>query len=148
RLPALLQYVRRGGTLVVFLYGSLIRPQMEALNRLAAPADGLPFLPTTLVDVGRQGQGAVSFAEARYESPLLRLFKDPSVADLTAPRFRRFYVTTEPDRRAVTLLRFEDGTPAAVSRTLGAGTVLMLNFSPAPADSDLARQEIFPPLLH
>jgi hypothetical protein len=148
RLPAIQRYVEGGGTLLVFLYGERIRVQMEALHRLAEPGEGLAFLPTEPVDVRDQGKGYVNLSEARFESRLLRIFKDPSAADLGKIKFYRFFLTTEPDPRAEVLLKFEDGTPAAARRTMGAGSVLLCNFSPSPTDSDLARQEVFPPLLH
>lgn len=148
RLPALFRYVQNGGALVVFLYGERVQAQMEALNRLAGKGEGLAFLPTARFDARGKGKGYVTFAEARFESRLLRIFKDPSAADLERIQVHRFYLTTEPDERAEVLLKYEDGTPAAARRALGAGSVLLCNFSPAPADSDLARQEVFPPLLH
>lgn len=148
RLPAIQRYVEGGGALLVFLYGERVRAQMEALHRLAKQGEGLAFLPTEPVDVRRQGKGYVNLAEARFESRLLRIFKDPSAADLGKIRFYRFFLTTEPDPRAEVLLKFEDGTPAAARRAMGAGSILLCNFSPSPADSDLARQEVFPPLLH
>lgn len=148
RLPALLKYVQGGGSLIVFLTGDRVRAQMEALNRLAGASEGLPFLPTQRMDVQGRGKGYVTLAEARYESRLLRVFKDPSAADLGRIRFRRFFLTTEVDGRAETLLKFEDGTPAAARRGIGSGSVLMLNFSPSPHDGDLPKQEVFPPLLH
>jgi len=148
RLPQIHRHVQEGGALVVLLYGLRVQAQMAALSRLAARGEGLPFLPTRQVDVRRQGKGFVALAEARFESRLLRIFRDPQSADLGRIRFRRFFLTTEPDPRAEVLLKFEDGTPAAARRPLGAGSVLLLNLSPVPADSDLARQEVFPPLLH
>src|SRR5207302_1897586 len=33
-------------------------------------------------------------------------------------------------------------------RNLGAGSVLLCNFSPHPKESDIAKQEVFPPLMH
>ena len=59
-----------------------------------------------------------------------------------------FTITTEVDHKAELLLKFEDGTPAAVRTGVGSGNLLLLNMSPAPSWSDLARQEIFVPLLH
>jgi hypothetical protein len=148
RLSALLRYVQGGGSLLVFLYGGHARAQMEALDRLAGRGEGLPFLPTEWMDVRNKGRGYVQLGEGRYESRLLRIFKNPADADLGQIRFFRFFLTTEPDGRAEVLLKFDDGTPAAARRPLGAGSVLLCNFSPVPADSDLARQQVFPPLLH
>jgi len=148
RLPLLHRHVMEGGALMAFLTGPRIVAQMQAFAKLGRGGEGLPFLPQMPVDVRRQGKGYVTLTEARYDSPLLALFKDPGVADLGKTRFTRFFLTGEPDPRAEILLKYEDGTPAAARRNLGAGSVLLCNFSPAPADSDLARQEVFPPLLH
>lgn len=148
RLPKLYRYVADGGALIVFLTGPRIIGQMQALAQLAKGGEGLPFLPRTPLDVRRQGKGYLTLTEARYDSPLLKIFKDPAAGDLGKIHFTRLFLTAEPDPRAEVLLRFEDGTPAAARRNLGAGSVLLCNFSPAPADSDLARQEIFPPLTH
>jgi hypothetical protein len=148
KLPAIHRYVQQGGALLVFVYGDRIIPQMEALNRLAGNGEGLPFLPTAPMDVSKKGKGYVNLSEARYESRLLRFFKDPSAADLGKIKFSRFFLTSEPDSHAEVLLKYEDGTPAAARRSLGTGNILLCNFSPSPADSDLVRQEVFPPLLH
>lgn len=148
RVPAILKYVQAGGSVIVFLYGDRVQAQMEALNRLAGKGEGLPFLPTQLMDVRGRGKGYVDLSEARFESRMLRAFKDPSAADLSRIRFNRFFLTTEVDGHAETLLKFEDGTPAAARRPIGAGSVLLLNFSPSPRDGNLVKQEVFPPLLH
>jgi hypothetical protein len=148
RLPLLRQYVSNGGALIVFLTGPRVVAQMQALARLNRNGEGLAFLPQMPVDVRRQGKGYITLTEARYDSPLLALFKDPGTADLGKIRFTRFFLTGEADSHAEVLLKYEDGTPAAARRNLGAGSILLCNFSPAPADSDLARQEVFPPLLH
>ena len=100
------------------------------------------------LDVSQRGKGYLTLTEARYDSPLLKLFKSPDAADLGKIHFTRLYLTTEPDKRAEVLLKFEDGTPAAARRNFGAGSILVCNFSTSPADSDLPRQEFFPPLLH
>jgi len=146
--PRLMRYVTDGGALIVFLTSPRVIAQMQALAHLAPNGEGLPFLPQTPLDVRRTGKGYLTWTEARYDSPLLKLFKDPQAGDLGKIHFTRLFLTTEPDPRAEILLRYEDGTPAAARRNLGAGSVLLCNFSPAPADSDLARQEVFPPLMH
>lgn len=147
-LPRLYRYVSQGGALMIFLVNPKSIDQMEALARLAYAGEGPPFLPLSAVDVRAKGKGYVTLAEARYDSPLLKLFKDPGTADLGKIHVTRFFMTSEPDPRAEILLKYEDGTPAAARRNIGAGSLLVCNFSPAPADSDLARQEVFPPLMH
>ncbi len=148
KLPLIARYVSEGGALIVFLSGPRCVEQMAALAKLAPRGEGLPFLPQAPMDVRGHGKGYVVWTEARYESPLLALFKDPGAADLGQVRFTHFFITQPADPRAEVLLKYEDGTPAAARRNLGAGSVLLCNFSPAPADGDLARQEVFPPLLH
>lgn len=148
QLPRLYRYVTDGGALIVFLTGPRVIAQMQALAHLAQNGEGLAFLPQTPLDVRHTGKGYLTWTEARYDSPLLKLFKDPRAGDLGKIHFVRLFLTTEPDPRAEILLRYEDGTPAAARRNLGAGSVLLCNFSPSPNDSDLARQEVFPPLMH
>jgi hypothetical protein len=148
RLPMLAKYVAAGGTLLVFAGGPNFIGQMEALAHLGKNGDGLAFLPQSPLDVSQRGKGYLTLTEARYDSPLLKLFKSPDAADLGKIHFTRLHLTTEPDKRAEVLLKYEDGTPAAARRNFGAGSILLCNFSTSPADSDLPRQELFPPLLH
>lgn len=148
RLPMLAKYVAGGGTLLIFAGGPNFIGQMQALAHLGKNGDGLPFVPQAALDVSQRGKGYLTLTEARYDSPLLKLFKSPDAADLGKIHFTRFYLTTEPDKRAEVLLKFEDGTPAAARRNFGAGSILVCSFSTSPADSDLPRQEFFPPLLH
>lgn len=145
---ALARYTGGGGSLVWFLYGDRIAEQMKALARVVPTSDPLPFTVESVADLKGNGKGYVTLSEARYESPLLRAFKDPAAADLSRIHFSRFCTTGEVDRRAETLLRFEDGTAAAVRTNMGSGNLLLLNMTPAPAWSDLARQEAFLPLMH
>lgn len=148
RLPMLAKYVASGGTLLIFAGGPNFLGQMQALAHLGKNGDGLPFVPQSALDVSRRGKGYLTLTEARYDSPLLKLFKSAEAADLGKIHFTRLCLTTEPDKRAEVLLKFEDGTPAAARRNFGAGSILLCNFSTSPADSDLPRQEFFPPLLH
>lgn len=148
RLPMLTKYVAGGGALLVFAGGPNFLGQMQALAHLGKNGDGLPFTPQSALDVSQHGKGYLTLTEARYDSPLLKLFKSPDAADLGKIHFMRLYLTEEPDKRAEVLLKYEDGTPAAARRNFGAGSILLCNFSTSPADSDLPRQEIFPPLLH
>jgi len=78
---------------------------------------------------------------------LLKAFRGESGA-LSAPKFYKFWVTSEVDPRGEILLKYEEGTAAAVHTGEGSGNLLLLNMSPAPSYSDLARQDIFVPLLH
>jgi hypothetical protein len=86
-------------------------------------------------------------SEAKYESRLLKAFRDTGNS-LAAAKFTRFCITSEVDPRGEVLLKFEDGTAAAVRTGEGSGNLLLLNMSPAPGWSDLARQDVFVPLVH
>src|SRR5437660_6218769 len=108
----------------------------------------MPFQVEETADLAGNGKGYATLSEARYESPLLRAFKDPAAADLGRIRFRRFCVTTEVDHRAEVLLKFEDDTAAAVRASVGAGNLLLVNMAPSPGWSDLPRQDSFLPLMH
>lgn len=145
---ALARYVTGGGNLVWFLYGDRIGKQIDSLARRLPAAEPMPLRVEGVTDLSGNGKGFVTLAEARYESPLLKAFKDPAAADLTRIRFRRLCMTTEVGPRAEVLLKFEDGTAAAVRTGEGSGNLLLVNMSPSPAWSDLARQEAFLPLMH
>jgi hypothetical protein len=145
---ALAKYLLEGGNLIWFLYGDRTAPQIRGLSRHLPASEPMPLQIESVADLRGNGKGYVTLSEARYESPLLKAFKDPAAADLSRVRFYRFCVTSEVDPRAETLLKFEDGTAAAVRVGEGSGHLLLVNMSPAPTWSDLARQEAFLPLMH
>ncbi len=145
---ALARYAGSGGNLVWFLCGERIADQTAELGRHLPAAEPIPLSVERVAELNGNGKGYVTLAEARYESPLLKAFKDPAAAALSKSRFRRFCVTGEVDRRAEVLLKFEDGTAAAVRSGVGSGSLLLVNMSPSPDWSDLARQEVFLPLMH
>ncbi|MBM3459518.1 MAG: VWA domain-containing protein, partial [Armatimonadetes bacterium] len=132
QIEGLSRYVQDGGTLVWLLYGEEIAGQLAALGRALPAAEPLPFQVEEVTDLAGNGKGFVSLTEARYESPLLRAFKDPAAADLSRARVRRLCLTTEVDPRAELLLQYEDGTAAAVRAAEGRGNLLLLNLVPAP----------------
>jgi Aerotolerance regulator N-terminal/von Willebrand factor type A domain len=145
---ALARYVQNGGNLVWFLYGDRVPEQLRGVGRHLPAAEPMPLQVESVADLRGNGKGYVTLAEARYESSLLKAFKDPAAADLSRTRFYRFCITSEVAPRAETLLKFEDGTAAAVRAGVGSGNLLLVNMAPAPSWSDLARQEAFLPLMH
>ncbi len=148
RLALLRRYVSDGGALIVFLSGTRNVSLLHAFAALVPGDSGLPFMPRAPFDAKRAGKGVLTLRDVRYESPLLKVFKDPVVADLSAVRFTHILTTGKANQDAEVLMRFDNGMLAAALGPLGAGTVLLCNFSPALGDSDLARQAIFPPLIH
>lgn len=148
QVQALSGYANGGGNLLWFLYGDRIADQMTALGRVLPATEPIPLQIDHVADLSGNGSGFVTLAEAHYDSPLLTAFKDPAAADLSQIHFRKLCVTGEVDPRAETLLKFDDGTCAVVHTVVGGGNLLLVNMSPDPAWSDLARQPAFVPLMH
>ena len=145
---ALAKYLTDGGSIVWFLCGADIASQMASLAKQLPPTEPMPMTIDRVQDLTGNGKGYVTLTEAHYESPLLKVFKDPAAADLGKIQFRKICITGEVDPRAETLLKYEDGTAAAVRSGEGSGNLLLVNMSPSPDWSDLAKQEAFVPLLH
>jgi hypothetical protein len=148
QFQALSRYASGGGNLIWFLYGDKIADQMTKLGRQLPATEPMPLQIDHVADLSGNGKGYVTLAEAHYESPLLKAFKDPAAADLSKIQFRKICVTGEVDPRAETLLKFDDGTCAVAHTIEGSGNLLLVNMSPDPTWSDLARQPAFLPLLH
>ncbi|MGV3616812.1 MAG: BatA domain-containing protein [Fimbriimonas sp.] len=144
---ALARYVLGGGNLMWVLYGDRMQEQLAAFGKHLPKAEPLPLRVESVANIAGQGQGYVTLSEARYESRLLKAFRD-TANSLSAAKFTKFCITSEVDARGEMLLKYEDGTAAAVRTGEGSGNLLLLNMSPAPGWSDLARQDIFVPLLH
>lgn len=144
---ALARYVIGGGNLLWMLYGDGMPEQLAAFGKHLPKAEPLPFRVENVANITGKGQGFVTLAEARYESRLLKAFRD-TASSLSEAKFYRFCITSEVDKRGELLLKYEDGTAAAVRTGEGSGNLLLLNMSPAPGWSDLARQDIFVPLVH
>lgn len=141
-------FVEDGGALLWMLSGPTI---VKAVGQFAAHlprTNPAPFLVEHVTDVTAQGRGYLQLSDARLESPLFKLFRDPSTGDLRHARFYRICGISRLQASAEALLRFDDGSPAAALSSVGRGSVLFLNFSPAPAWSDLARRQLFLPLVH
>jgi len=144
---ALARYVVGGGNLMWMLYGDRMQEELAAFGKHLPKAEPLPFKIESLADISKQGQGYVTLSEARYDSRLLKAFRD-TASSLSSAKFTRFCITSEVDKRGELLLKYEDGTAAAVRTGEGSGNLLLLNMSPAPGWSDLARQDVFVPLVH
>lgn len=142
----LARWVKGGGSLIAYLAGPRAPAQMQSFAAEQKGAASLPFVPRFPMDVGRHGKGFVTFADIRYESPLLSLFQDPGLSSLRDIRFTRFCMVSPPVPDAEVLITFSDSTPALARRKFGAGSVLLCDFSPAPSDGSLAGSELFPAL--
>jgi len=147
-LEALHRYLSGGGSVVYFLARNEDRGNLLGLQGAEPGAPILPFRPGELFDLRRFADRTLAFAEANYDSSLLRFFRDPENGDLSTVHATRFFTTERTHEMAETLLTYADGTIALAQSRLGAGSLVLANFSPRPDHSDLARRNVFPPLVH
>lgn len=96
------------------------------------------------VDVSAQERGEMRLGQAKLEHALLAPFvgREPLLAGVAAYRYRLTPAGAAAD--AATLWAWADGTLALVERPARAGRWLLLNGSPAAADSNLAAGEVLP----
>jgi Aerotolerance regulator N-terminal/von Willebrand factor type A domain/CARDB len=142
---ALLQYIRRGGGLIVFP-GDLVNVRFyntELAGRYA-------FLPATFGSLtGAPDDDHAFHLQAKdYDHPLVTLWNDPAAGTLASARFTKAYQlqpAATPDVRVV--IRFANGTPAIVERTVGQGRVILFASSANTAWNDLPVRPAFVPLL-
>jgi hypothetical protein len=134
---ALLEYVRRGGCLLVVLGESFEEAWLRELTG-----------DSELTREGEQADAFALLAEIDFAHPLFRPFDDPRYSDFTGIHFwRRRELALSDSSGLGVLASFEDGSPFLIERNLGLGRVLVMTSSWEPADSDLARSSKFAPLL-
>lgn len=147
-LEALRQYLSAGGSVIYFLARTEDRGNLLGLQGIQPDESVLPFEPGDLFDLRRFSERTLTFAEANYESPLLQFFRDPENGDLSAVHAYRFFTTKRTNEMSEILLTYSDGSIALAQTRVEAGNLVLANFSPRPDHSDLARRNIFPPLIH
>ena len=130
---ALERFVRDGGHVWV-VPGPLL--SVAAYN--SAPAQKV--MPAALGALEKLAEGQ-TFDTSQMNHPMLDPFTDPQNPPLTEVIcLRRFPVrSTAPD--ATVVLKYADGTPAILLRQVGAGSVLLWNFSPLRQFANLAQLE-------
>jgi hypothetical protein len=148
-LAGLEQRVRAGAGLITFL-GPAIDPTFygQQMFRPAQPDTGLmPRAVRSGAQTFKQG-GPDELRQIRWTHPVLSPLRDPLLGELAQCKFLK-YATFEPDAKTGgdALARFEDGTPALVERSLGAGRVLVWNTTADDAWSNLPRRACFVPLV-
>jgi hypothetical protein len=141
QLQALIEFVRRGGTVWLCLGQSA---DTVMWNKLADSAQGveLPF-----VKLERKKNDWLTLATADHNAPILRSFDESAFALLQTVRVRCGF-SIEPREQSATLMRWsDDNAPAFVSRKIGEGNILLLATSPQYAASDLGGSAAFPALV-
>ncbi|MBX7255615.1 MAG: BatA and WFA domain-containing protein [Candidatus Hydrogenedentes bacterium] len=146
----LLEYLRNGGAVVYFIGDAADAANLTLMQTRAANQLTLPFTPGAVRDFGggatEPDSPALTFAQANFDDPMLKRFRD--LRELAEVRFTRALQTERSKGKGQVLIRFNDETIAMAKAPLGAGTMLLCNFSLARNASDFARRPLFVPFVH
>ena len=166
-LKLLAQAVRDGKPLIVFT-GRADGRISEAFYNGPFWAKGLGLLPAP---PGKLYQGSLidkryhQLGEFKADHPIFKPFVGEAEPFLRMAIFLRHFQASAADLKAASpeqpipgeketrpagqvLATFGDGSPLAMERPYGKGTVLMFNFAPRPEATDLVQRKAFLPLLH
>lgn len=132
------EHLHNGGGMLVVL-GSRTPPS-------AWPAEGLDVLPLAFGATVDRPEGT-RLGDLEFDHPALRPFRVPRSGDFSAARFFRHRRVQVREGGSV-LARFEDGSPALVEGTVGAGRVLAFSSGASNFWNDLVVQPVFLPFLH
>lgn len=139
-ISALVAHMQRGGGVVIF---SGSGSEDDNLKALASHLDSdMPWQLGEPRDPGTWGD-AMTLDEADWSARLLSPFNMASRGTLQRIRFRRMWTVEQLSDETRVLMRFDDGTPALGQRPVGAGQLVLANFSPALRDSDLGKYGAF-----
>jgi hypothetical protein len=145
-LEAVLTYLREGGSVLYFL-----ATPHDAANVLQMEAKSgsdlrLAWRPRHLITPESPGAQPAALAGVNFEHALLHRFRDRT--DLQEIRFFRRFAAERVREAGHLLMAFNQGDPALTVQSVGAGQLMLANFSPRPGASDLATRNLFVPLLH
>jgi len=144
---ALVRFIEDGGSAIYFLSGPSDGMNLAALETASERELQLPFSIVTTVDYAAGGgKEFATFAEANFDDPMLRRFRDNG--DIGAAHFYRLFATERIGGQGQILIRYSDGNIALARTTYGAGSLLLCNFDLSRDGSDLARKTVFVPLVH
>jgi len=121
-LARLETYVRNGGGLLIVPGERVdVRHYNERLFR-----DGQGLLPARFESPGfHKEQGECFLTPEGYDHPVLSLFADGSLGDLSQIRFQQTMLLEEPSTARV-VCKYSTGRPAIVERSFGKGRVVLL----------------------
>jgi hypothetical protein len=106
------------------------------------------LLPATIGQVvDRSADAGGTLSSVDYASPVFDLFSAPRSGDFTTARFYR-YRALAPQVGASVPARFDDGSPALVELTVGAGHVVVWASSLDSYWTNLPLQPVFLPFVH
>jgi hypothetical protein len=137
-LSALHMYANQGGAVIFFCGEGPVAENLLALNGLTRHGDLLPWTPGPPRDLAKDG-GFLTVASGAWDSPLLKEFDEASQLALKQVRFGRVWSTGPLRQGATELLTYSDGTPGLASQNVGAGRIVVANFSAAMGASNLGK---------
>jgi len=139
-------YLADGGAMVYFLSDVLDKSNLDAIASASKTTFSLPFTLTSMINHRALGSESASWTNANFEEPVLRRFRDGrDVANLL---FYQYFGTERVQGRGQVFARYGDGNFALGKGALGAGSILLCNFSAARDASDIATRPAFIPLIH
>jgi Aerotolerance regulator N-terminal/von Willebrand factor type A domain len=141
-ISVLSEYGRAGGNVWLWCSRDL---DVEGWNQLAGTPEGsaLPFVSLSRTTANQP----LSFGAMEGDAPALRSLNESALTALRAARVRAGYIVM-PRENADVLMRWSDATPAFVSASVGAGSVLLLATSPEREASDLGLSPSLPALAY
>ncbi len=153
-LESLSRYVREGGALIWFPGPSA---QPPFYNGELAPRG---LVPAELHEVNGDPtleEGEIRLESGPYQHPVFALWNEAGSGTLTSIRFRAAWDVSPVAARTnaagtsgagMVMVRFADGSPAAVEADVGRGRTILFASTAGTAWNDMAVRSAFVPLLH
>jgi hypothetical protein len=138
----LVEYIDGGGGVVWFCGEGPVPRQLETLQSAAGDRPILPWPPGVLQTADPREE-PVRITSGRWQSRWFREFDEQSQIAVAQIRFTRTWSVAAAYPETEVLLSFSTGKPALGSRLFGQGQLLIANFSPEAASSDLGRHGTF-----
>ncbi len=112
------------------------------------PPDWRGIMPATIGPViDRTSDAGGTLSSLDYANPIFELFNAPRSGDFSTARFYR-YRALNPQANAAVPAHFDDGAPALVERTVGAGKLAIWATSLDAYWTNLPLQPVFLPFVH
>ena len=138
---ALVRYVARGGSMIVFCGQGPVRRNLDILDR-RVDNGWLPWVTGSRRDLQRDRRHA-GINAGRWRSRLLREFDLASQTALSRIRFGHVWQVQQVRAAAEVLLTFDVGDAALGLVSYEQGRIMLANFSPDAESSDLGKHGAF-----
>ncbi len=145
QLSALHQYIESGGGVIFFATDINAVANLSALESLKPDVD--PLWQPEALRIIEPAQKPLTITHGDWRSPLLSGFSETAQHAFQQMQINHAWVGGHADPNASILLRYQDDTPALLSRNSGAGRIMIANFSPDAKQSDLGKHSLFVALM-